>query len=159
MVFHLMSNLNTYWVPCHFCGFSKMKWYHYVTSFHFTKWNEMMGAKRALRYIHDCYIFWIGSLDLFAWETCGWAGGNATGRVAERKPEAGKLAKQLGGEPAKAILATQVGGVAWPGPHRSKEWVATERRGRGRGRDASRAARRRGDRHNSSRAHQRRQVA
>jgi hypothetical protein len=25
MVFHLMPNLNTYWVPCHFCGFFKMK--------------------------------------------------------------------------------------------------------------------------------------
>jgi hypothetical protein len=25
MVFHLMPNLNTYSVPCHFCGFVKMK--------------------------------------------------------------------------------------------------------------------------------------
>jgi hypothetical protein len=25
MVFHLMSNLNIYWVSCHFCGFSKIK--------------------------------------------------------------------------------------------------------------------------------------
>jgi hypothetical protein len=23
MVFHLMPNLNTYWVPYHFCGFAK----------------------------------------------------------------------------------------------------------------------------------------
>jgi hypothetical protein len=23
MAFHFMPNLNTYWVPCHFCGFSK----------------------------------------------------------------------------------------------------------------------------------------
>jgi hypothetical protein len=22
--FHLMPNLNTYWVPCHFCEFTKM---------------------------------------------------------------------------------------------------------------------------------------
>jgi hypothetical protein len=25
MGFHLMPNLNIYWVPCHFCGFFKMK--------------------------------------------------------------------------------------------------------------------------------------
>jgi hypothetical protein len=25
MVFHLMPKLNTYWIPCHFCGFFKMK--------------------------------------------------------------------------------------------------------------------------------------
>jgi hypothetical protein len=25
MVFHLMPNLNTYWVPCHFYEFGKMK--------------------------------------------------------------------------------------------------------------------------------------
>jgi hypothetical protein len=42
MGFHLMPNLNTYWVPCHFCGFLKMKWYHDVISFHFyqMKWND-----------------------------------------------------------------------------------------------------------------------
>jgi hypothetical protein len=25
LIFHLMPNLNIYWVPCHFCGFAKMK--------------------------------------------------------------------------------------------------------------------------------------
>jgi hypothetical protein len=42
MGFHLMPNLNIYWVPCHFCGFFKMKWYHHVISFHFyqIKWND-----------------------------------------------------------------------------------------------------------------------
>jgi hypothetical protein len=25
IVFHLMPNLNTHWIPCHFCGFAKMK--------------------------------------------------------------------------------------------------------------------------------------
>jgi hypothetical protein len=49
MTFHFMPNLNTYWVPCHFYGFSK--WNDIIISLHFisTKWNEMMGAKRALR--------------------------------------------------------------------------------------------------------------
>jgi hypothetical protein len=40
--FHLMPNLNTYWVPYHFCGFFKMKWYYHVISFYFyqMKWND-----------------------------------------------------------------------------------------------------------------------
>jgi hypothetical protein len=40
--FHLMPNLNPYWVPRHFYGFLKMKWYHHVISFHFykIKWND-----------------------------------------------------------------------------------------------------------------------
>jgi hypothetical protein len=25
MIFYLVPNLNIYWVPCHFCGFAKMK--------------------------------------------------------------------------------------------------------------------------------------
>jgi hypothetical protein len=37
MVFHLMPNLNSYWVPYHFCGFFKMKWYLSNEM----KWNEM----------------------------------------------------------------------------------------------------------------------
>jgi hypothetical protein len=35
MGFYLMPNLNTYWVPSHFYGFFKIKWYHHVISFHF----------------------------------------------------------------------------------------------------------------------------
>jgi hypothetical protein len=48
MGFHLMPNLNTYWVSCHFYRFSK--WNDIIMLFHFisTKWNEMVGAKRAL---------------------------------------------------------------------------------------------------------------
>jgi hypothetical protein len=49
MGFYFMPNLNTYWIPCHFCGFSK--WNDIIMPFHFIsiKWNEMMGAKQALR--------------------------------------------------------------------------------------------------------------
>jgi hypothetical protein len=40
MGFHLMPNLNTYWVPCHFCEFFKMKWYHHCHFISFLS-NEM----------------------------------------------------------------------------------------------------------------------
>jgi hypothetical protein len=41
MVFYPMSNHNTYWVPCYFCEFAKLKWYHHVILFYFyqIKWN------------------------------------------------------------------------------------------------------------------------
>jgi hypothetical protein len=58
MCFHLMPNLNTYWVPYHFCEFFKMKWYHHVISFHFyqMKWNDGCQTSDVFTRIYYPYI-------------------------------------------------------------------------------------------------------
>jgi hypothetical protein len=40
IVFYIMSNLNTYWMVCHLCGFIKIKLYHHIILFYFLP-NEM----------------------------------------------------------------------------------------------------------------------
>jgi hypothetical protein len=62
--FHPMPNLNSFLVPCHFCAFAK--WNDIIMSFHFifTKWNEMIGAKRALLDFHHPIYYSISLINL-----------------------------------------------------------------------------------------------